>query len=333
MKFLKKYLPTRINWQDVVPFIAFFVIFTFFTITSYNERTGTFRMLTAFNLNMILDQSMLTILVGCGMLFVIAQGSIDLSVGVNLAISGVVATMVAIAADVAFLLIPVSLIVGTAVGLFNGFIVSRYKVPSFTLTIAMLIGVRGMVNYIQSGIGIQRQFIPPALTVLNTPSIKIPLFIIIVLIMAYIFEFTKAGRYSRAIGENETAARFVGIPVNKTKVIAFGLSGLMAGVAGIFSVVTIGATSQQMGVFLEMRVLMAVFLGGVLVTGGSSAKFYKLILGSLSITIIINGLAIMGRSDSHISQTVQGILLLLILIISILAGNRTERVKHEPDSH
>jgi ribose transport system permease protein len=318
------------NIQDAVPFIAFIVIFTFFAIASYNERTGTFRMLTAFNLNMILDQSMLTIIVGCGVLFVIAQGSIDLSVGVNLAISGVIATLVATATGLDFILIPLSLITGLAVGLFNGLIVSRYKVPSFMLTIAMLIGVRGLVNFIQTRIHTQR--FPDSLTFLNTPSVKIPLFIVIVLVMAYVFEFTKVGRYSRAIGENETAAKFVGVPVGRVKLCAFALSGLMSGVASVFSLATIGATSQQMGVFLEMRVLMAIFLGGVMVTGGSSAKFYKLILGSLSITIIINGLAIMGRSDSHISQTVQGLLLLLILIISISAGRRAGRYK-EPSEH
>jgi ribose transport system permease protein len=146
--------------------------------------------------------------------------------------------------------------------------------------------------------------------------------------MAYIFEFTKTGRYSRAIGENETAAKFVGVPVDKIKIIAFALSGLMAGVAAVFSLATVGSTSQQMGVFLEIRVVMAIFLGGVLVTGGSSAKFYKILLGSFSIQIIINGLALINKSDSHISQSVQGVLLLLILLASVIAGkrkNRTER--------
>jgi ribose transport system permease protein len=315
----------KLNFQDVIPFIAFIVIFLFFTFMSYNSRTSTFLMLTPLNLNTILDQTMQTIVVACGALFVVAQGSIDLSVGVNLALSGVIATWASHATGAAFLLIPVSLLVGLIVGIFNGVIVSRFKVPSFMLTIAMLIGVRGLVDYIQKSIQTQR--IPEKLAFLNTPAVKIPIFIVILLVMAYIFEYTKTGRYSRAIGENEKAAGFVGIPVKKIKIIAFALSGLMAGAGAVFSLVTIGSTSQQMGVFLEMRVVMAIFLGGVLVTGGSSAKFYKILLGSFSITIIINGLALIGKADSHISQSVQGILLLLILIMSAVAGQRRERKK------
>jgi ribose transport system permease protein len=315
---MKKFKP---NFHDLVPFIAFFAIFIFFTIASYSERTG-FRMLAALNLSTILDQTMQTVVVACGMLFVVSQGSIDLSVGVNLALSGVIGTWAAHATGLPFLMIPVSLLVGLAVGVFNGVIVSRFKMSSFMLTIAMLIGIRGLVNYIQ--IRTQALRLPGELAFLNTPAVKTAIFIAIVLIMAYIFEFTGAGLYSRAIGENETAARFVGVPVNKIKIIAFALSGLMAGMGAIFSVVTIGSTSQQMGVFLEMRVVMAIFLGGVLVTGGFASKFYKILLGSFSIQIIVNGLALINKSDSHITQSVQGALLLLILIVSAFAGRRSK---------
>lgn len=317
----------KLSFQDLVPFVAFFAIFIFFTIASYNQRTGTFRMLTALNLGTILDQTMQTIVVACGALFVVAQGSIDLSLGVNLALSGVVGMWAAYATGIDFLLIPVTLAVGLLVGLFNGVIVSRFKVSSFMQTIAMMIGVRGLVNYIQAEIHTQR--LPVSLSFLNGSTVKAIIFAVIVAVMWYLFEFTKTGRYSRAIGENETAARFVGVPVNKIKVIAFAISGLMAGMGALFSLVTIGSTSQQMGVFLEMRVVMAIFLGGVLVTGGSSAKFYKILLGSFSIQVIINGLALMSKGDSHITQSVQGILLLIILLLSAMAGRKDKKGKLE----
>ena len=84
---------------------------------------------------------------------------------------------------------------------------------------------------------------------------------------------------------------------------------------------------MQMGVFLEMKVAMAIFFGGVLVTGGTSAKFYKIILGSLSITIIVNGLSLIGMSDSQITESVEGILLLLILFITILTSKNKKQKK------
>ena len=319
----------RLKFQDAVPFIAFLVIFLFFTFMSYDARISGFRLLTLLNLGNLLSQVMQTIIIACGSLFVVSQGHMDMSVGVNMALSGVIGTWAAHAAGLPFLLIPASMLVGLIIGVINGVVVGRFKVPSFMLTLSMLIGGRGLVNFIQTKT--ETQLLPGSLSFLGTSAVKIAIFIVILIIMAYIFEFTNPGRYSRAIGENEITAKFVGIPIVKMKIIAFALSGLMAGVAGIFSVATIGSTTQMMGVFLEMKVIMAIFLGGVLVTGGASAKFYKILLGSFSIEIIVNGLAIIGRADSYISESVQGVLLLVILTVSALARSRSGRVKNLPD--
>ena len=308
----------KISWQDIVPFIAFLVILIFFSIASKGK------MLSAYNLSLLVEQSMITIIIGCGVLFVVAQGSIDLSVGVNLALACAVATWIA-NATVGWLLIPVAIVVAVIIGLFNGIVVSKFKVPSFMLSIAMLIGVRGVVNYIQTAIG--TQYIPESMEVLSEPFIIYPAFILIVAAMIYVFEFTKIGKYSKAIGENETTARFVGIPVPLIKTIAFCLSGLMVGFGSLFSLASNGGTSMQMGVFLEMKVAMAIFLGGVLVTGGTSAKIYKVLLGSFSITIIVNGLALIGMSETQYSQTIEGILLLLILFVTIVASKKGNKLE------
>ena len=313
----------KIKISDLVPFIAFVVLLAFFTIASEG------RMLSAYSLKLLLEQSILTIVAGCGVLFVVAQGSIDLSVGVNLALAGVVGMLVAHATGIGWLMIPVAMGIGLLLGLINGVIVAKCKVPSFTLSIAMLISVRGIVNYIQTIIGVQ--YIPDSMRFLTSSGVKIGAFIVIVIIIAYLFEFTRLGRYSQAIGENETTTKFVGIPVSKMKIAVFALSGHMAGIGAIFSIASVGGTSMQMGVFLEMKVAMAIFFGGVLVTGGTSAKFYKIVLGSLSITVIVNGLSLIGMSDSQITESVEGILLLLILFITIVTSKNKKR-KREADA-
>lgn len=313
------------SFRDAGPWIAFAAIFLFFTIASYHDRTGVFLMLTARSLGNLLDQTMQTVLAACGALFVVSQGSTDLSVGVNLALAGVIGVWTAHITGIGWLMIPVALLTGLLVGVFNGVIVSKCKVSSFMLTLAMLIGVRGLVNFLQTKTGVQE--LPDSLSFLRSFPVKTILFLIIVSVMAYTFEFTKTGRYSRAIGENETVVKFVGVPVDRLKIMAFALSGLMAGAGAVFSVASVGSTSQQMGAFLEIRVIMALFLGGVLVTGGSSARFCKLLLGSFSIQIIVNGLALIGKSDTQISQAVQGVLLLAVLFLSALAGGRRGGVR------
>jgi ribose transport system permease protein len=310
----------KLRMSELVPFIAFVVLLVFFSIGTKGK------MLSSYSLKMLVEQSILTIISGCGVLFVVAQGSIDLTVGVNVALAGVVGMHVAQITGVGWLMVPVALVIGLLLGLLNGVIVSKCHVPSFTLSIAMLIGVRGIVNYIQTIIGVE--YIPPSMLFITSSGFRIAAFAVIAIVMAYLFEFTKLGRYSRAIGENETTARYVGVPVDKMKILVFALSGLMAGFGALFSMATVGGTTQTMGVFLEMKVAMSIFFGGVLVTGGSSAKFYKIILGALSITIIVYGLSLMGMSDSHISQSVEGGLLLLILFITILT-NRRKKVKEE----
>lgn len=318
----KRKLP-KIRMSELVPFIAFIVLLAFFSIGTKGK------MLSSYSLKMLVEQSILTIISGCGVLFVVAQGSIDLTVGVNVALSGVIAMHVAQSTGIGWLMVPAALLIGLLLGLLNGFIVSKCHVPSFTLSIAMLIGVRGIVNYIQTIIGVE--YVPASMQFITSSGFRIAAFAVIAVVMAYLFEFTKIGRYSSAIGENETTARYVGVPVDRMKILVFALSGLTAGFGALFSMATVGGTTQTMGVFLEMKVAMSVFFGGVLVTGGSSAKFYKIILGALSITIIVYGLSLMGMSDSHISQSVEGGLLLLILFITLLT-NRRQKARKEPDA-
>lgn len=299
----------------LVPLIALIVIFAFFAIASGGKT------IRPDNLLRVLDQAMIIMLLGCGMLFVVAQGSIDLSVGVNLALSGVVGTYVSnIVGGWAF--IPVCLLVGLIIGLFNGVMVAKFKVSSFMLTISMLIGVRGIVNFIQESLmkatGYGSQYMPQSMLFLGNSNVRLIIFLAVLALMAYLFEFTKLGRYGKAIGENETVAINVGIPVKKMKIAAFAISGILAGLAGVISVAQLGSTNQTMGSFREMQTAMAIFLGGVLVTGGASAKIYKVVLGSISIQIIINGLAVIGKSESHISQSVQGAILLIILFVTIV---------------
>ncbi|MDR1068091.1 MAG: ABC transporter permease [Clostridiales Family XIII bacterium] len=314
--------------QDIVPIIAFVVVLLFFTVKSDG------RMLSAFNISLLIEQSIIIVLIGCGMLFVVAQGSIDLSVGVNLAFSGVISMWASEQLESPYLMIPIAIIVGLLVGILNGVIVAKLKVPSFMLTLAMLIGLRGIVHKIQFKINVS--YLSPDLYWLNKPvfedverlqflTYKMIVFIVILAIMYYVFEFTRVGRNSQAIGENEIVAKYVGIRVDIMKIAAFGLSGMMSGCAALFSILNVGGTSQTMGSFTEMKVAMAIFLGGVLVTGGVTARMYKVILGSFTITIIVNGLALISLSQTEVSQSVEGVLLLLILFATIIANQRNAR--------
>ena len=313
-------MKNRIEFNKLVPFLSLLIMILLFTFLTDGM------MLSSYNISILIDQTVVLIIACCGTIFVSAQGSVDLSVGVTCAFAAVVGDLAYRATGSTIVMVVIALLVGIGMGLMNGFLVSKCKVPSFMATLAILIGLRGIVNYIQSIVSIN--YASDSIMLLRRNYIKIPILLVIIIIAWYIFEYTKFGRYSKAIGENEVVARYVGTPVDRTKILAFVASGVTAAIASIFLVARLGGTSTTMGNFFEMKVMTAIYVGGVLVTGGATAKIYKAIIGAFVVMIIENGLKIMGFASSEISEVTQGILLMIILFLTIYSENHTE-IRHK----
>ena len=113
-----------------------------------------------------------------------------------------------------------------------------------------------------------------------------------------------------------------GINVKRIRMTAFIISGFMAALFGIMQIVNVGGSTNSLCQFMEMRIQMAIFLGGVSVTGGFSARIYKLLFGSFTIVMIENGLTLCGV-DSTLSSAIQGILLMLVLFATIYFERRS----------
>jgi ribose transport system permease protein len=271
------------------------------------------------NIALLLEQAIIVIIGGLGIIFVISIGSLDLSIGSIMGLSAMIGSIAAIALT-SWMLVPVTILVGLGFGVFNGVIVSKFKVSSFMATLALLIGLKGVTNYLM---GDEVRFLPSDLLVINSYPVKVTLLLVLVILIWYVFEYTKLGRYCKAIGENETVARFVGIPVDRIKIIAYIISGLIASICAILSVVRIGGPAHSLGYFFEMRVMMAIFLGGVPIEGGMRTKVYKMIIGAFTIVLIENGL-ILCHASSEISEAVEGIFLIVILFFTSYKSDSNE---------
>ncbi|MCM8709962.1 ABC transporter permease [Clostridium sp. SYSU_GA19001] len=301
----------RIKFKENIAFAAFLVLFIVFTITSK------FTLISPYNLKTIIDQTIQTIIGGLGVIFIIAMGSTDLSISGIAAVSATIGCLLVDRFGF-WIMIPSTIIIGLAIGLMNGIIISKFKVSSFMCTLAMLIALKGILYYFISDSII---FTPVQLTNVNKLSYKVIILAALILVLGYIFEFTKLGRYCRAMGENETTAKSIGIDTNRVRVIAFVLSGFTASLVGIIQMANLGGASASMGQFMEMKVMMAIFLGGVLVTGGFSAKIYKLLIGAFTMTIIVNGLQLSGVKTEY-SEAVEGVLLMIVLFATIYFNNK-----------
>ena len=311
---MKKTLNNR-NFEliDALPVIALVVLLVVFGITSHG---GLF---SSFNVQSIIRDSIPVILGGLGVIFVIATGGCDLSIG---AVAAVAATVGAYYGSQhgAWLTIVIMLLIGLASGIFLGFIVSRCHVSSFMASLALLMGLRGFLNV--CNVTWEQVYLPEGLLFINGFGPALILTVILVVVIGYIFEKTSFGYYCKGMGENENTMRSIGVDTVKVRHCAFIVSGVMAAIMGLLLIASTGGSSSTLGNFMEMKVQMGIFLGGVLVSGGMRSKIYKLIFGALSITVIVNGLTISGASSS-VTELAEGIILMVILYLTIQLSNHS----------
>ena len=265
-------------------------------------------------------------LVALIMTFVIVTGGIDLSVGSILGLSAIV---LGVAWKKLGLPLPlaifVALSVGTLAGLFNGIIITRFKVPPLIATLATLALYRGLAEGISQARSIRGY--PEWFFVLGQGEffgIPTQLWIVafFTLLTGFILTYTTWGRATYAIGANETAARFSGIAVDKTKLFIYAASGFAASLAAIIFVSRVSTTRSDMGMGLELDAITAVVLGGTSIFGGKGTivgTFFGLIL----IQILKNGLSLAGvKSDG--TYIAIGLVLILTLLISNLFNRNSE---------
>lgn len=312
---------TKVQLFDLLPLIALVVLIIAFGITSQG------RIFSPFNLKSICTQSIPVIIGGLGVMFAVAMGGCDLSVGAVAAVSATVGAWVGSQYGLPAMIL-VALLIGLVSGIVVGFIVSRLHVPSFMVTLAMLIGMRGFVNALLSAWG--QVYNPDGLGKLSSFGASMALVVVLVIIVGYVFEKTSFGYYCKGMGENENTMKSIGVDTAKVRHIAYVISGVLAAVMGLVLISSVGGSSSTLGQFMEMKIQMAIFLGGVLVTGGMKSKIYKLILGSLSITVITNGLTLSGAGGG-ITGMVEGILLMLILFVTIKTSSLPSKGRASKD--
>lgn len=305
-KFRRKY------FDIALPFIILFGILILFGFTT----KGT--IYASSNLTVIVKQTLNVIIAALGMVFVAALGGTDINQGSLIGFAGACGTVAAIRYGLGAAVVTV-VMAGLASGLFLGTVNARFKVPSFMCSLAMLIALRALGTVAMGG-STSGLVVPGFVIALDNMAIKVPIVIALIVVVAYVFHFTPFGAYCRAIGENENAMKFAGINVNMIKIIAFGLSGLFTGIASLFVLARVGGCSTTLGLGFEMRVMMAMFIGGVPVSGGSGTKLYKILVGAFTISILENGLVLTGSSGA-ITQLIRGLVLLVVVYLTTVVKN------------
>ena len=265
----------------------------------------------------IAQQMVVTLIAALGMLFVIVEGSIDLSVGGIVALSAIAVTMTV--EQLGALAIIPAILVGVACGLINGCCFTFLKIPTFIVTMGTMTSFRGLVLILTGGsqsMITNRSFLNfyngQYIAGVNNNVIMV---VIITAIMWYVFKNFAFAREVRAVGGAEKVATLAGIKINKIKVGVFVLCGVMAGIAGCFQSARSYAATPTMGDGMEMDVIAAVVLGGTPMSGGIGSVLTT-VLGTLIICILSNGMNIIGLS-ADIQKVVKGIILIFAVCMTV----------------
>jgi rhamnose transport system permease protein len=281
--------------------------------------TQTDRFLTTQNL---LNQGRLMAevgLVAMPMTFIIITAGIDLSVGSVLGLCaillGVMWQNFGLPLELAIVL---TLLVGATAGAFNGWFITRVGVPPLIMTLATLALFRGLaegISQARSVRGYPEWFYELGQgEILGVPT-QLWILVMVVLASGIVLARMTFGRSLYAIGHNQLAARFSGIPVDRCKLAIYTYSGLMAGLAGCIFVSRVSTTRSDMGTGLELDVIAAVVLGGTSIFGGTGT-ILGTVLGVILIQLLKNGLALTGVKGDATIIVIGAVLIVSILITS-----------------
>lgn len=270
-------------------------------------------------------------IIAFAMAMLIISGEIDLSVASIIAIASTAMGAAATAGAGPGVLVLIGLGVGLAAGAFNGFIVTRFEIPSIVVTIGTMSLFRG-ISYVVLGDQVYRDY-PPGFDYFGQGyvwwvfSFELVLFVVLAILFGVLLHLTTFGRQVYAIGNNRIAAQFSGVRVNRVRFILFLMTGVMSGVAAILLTSRIASTRPTIATGWELEVVTMVVLGGVNILGGSGT------IPGVVIAALVWGLVTFGFGLLNVPGIVMSIFIgsLLIGVIALpIVGRKIVRRRRRP---
>jgi ribose transport system permease protein len=307
---------TRITPQKLIEIIGengFIFIFILWVVV-LSLTTDTF--LKSQNIFTVLRQAAIVSIVAIGEMLVMLLGGMDVSLAALLGFSGIVAVSLMVKFDLSPILAGLaSVLVGGLIGFLNGVLVTKVKINSVIATLGMMYVLNGMaLAYTRGG-----TIVGPQLDQIGFLSrgylgpIPVPVLLMFVFYVVFYFVLNKTvfGAYIYSIGSNEKASWLAGIKVDRMKILAFTVAGLLAGAGGLLQASRQGSATSSMGNEFLFPILTAVILGGISLSGGKG-KIQNTLIAAVFLMTITNGMVLLG-----ISLYVQGIISGIILIIAL----------------
>lgn len=308
--------PRRLSFSKAdkniwLPIAVVVLLIAFFSLAT--ESFATWRNFTSLS-----GQAGALLIVCLGGSFIVLMGSIDLSVGATVLFVAAASVQILNQTEVGGAIFFVAAAIGAALGLFNGLVYAFGRVPSFVVTLGTLSIFSGLALQILQGRAIQ--FDLPGFEEIAIGQLvpRLPNIALCALLAwgaaVLVASRTRFGRYMYLIGGGETVARTAGIPVRRYKIYAFTLAGLITGIGAILIVARLGAAGPSVGQELLLSSLAAIVVGGTSLSGGTGGP-HRTLIGVLIITIIDNGLNLMGVTQ-YSQMVVKGAVVIAAVLVS-----------------
>lgn len=299
-------------------------VFVFFALLPLSARAFP----TINNVNVILGSQSVVALIAIAALFPLVCGYFDFSLGANAVMAQVLtAGLMSVFGLPLWVAVLAAMVVGTLIGVINGFFVTRLHMSPFVTTLGMAMLLAGLMSWFTGGQTFVTGIDPALIRFGSTRWLGIPLVfyitIAVALIAWYFFTHTPYGRSLYAIGSNATAAKLVGVPVARNVWWSFIVAGFIAGGAGVLQLARVGSATASDGGMLLFPALAAVFLGATAIRPGFF-NVWGTVIGAVFVSISVSGLALSGASG-WASNVFNGVALLAAVALSTYLGRSRRR--------
>lgn len=291
-----------------IPYLGLIFLFVFFTIVT----KGLF--VSGANLKNMIEQCFTMCIIAVGAAFVYAQGNMDFSIGAACGVAQMVGGMLMVNKGWPM---PVAMVMTLLVPIASCCLVSLisvvFKVPVFIGSMCVRALLAGLLT-----IGVARTEIRIPIgeyPIMNNTIFRAIVLLVIVAVGVYLFHFTRVGKQAKAIGGNRNTARQAGVKIVKQQFLAYILLGVCVGIAAMFQMFRSSTVTMNSGSGIEFNIMLAVVLGGFPMTGGDKATLPAAVIGAISATLLVNGLAMWGL-DPNIVNGVKGAIFIVMIGLS-----------------
>lgn len=305
-KTLNKFAENRWTSRLLSPIILVLLILVFSLATG--GRFGNVR-----NLTMILEQALVVGTVATGAVFIFATGNVNISMGATTALVATIAAKAYMATESVPLMFAVSLAAGVAIMALTALLSTWLDVRVLFVTVVMMTLLASIQMTVLGSSNIQLPY--DMTSALDGAGLPLILYIVFFVFCTVLFHFTALGRKLRYIGINDLCAELTGFKKSRYLLIAFLIAGIGVGLGALSTIVRNGTITTDTCSTLNMDCMLAIVLGGMSCFGGSRSNTYSAIVGAVIVTVLNNGLLMVGVSNT-VLQAVRGVVFIILVCAS-----------------